>query len=158
MSLKNATLKDDDDELKFEPLSSNVFMRKIHRHLPAGSWKILYAEKDGTLAIELLATRTIISMERGLTWKQIKKILDKDRGLPEDYECPICCLNPTPAVLSTCDICGGDMCMKCFVNMFEKSCGRILCPFCRDDIGNHALSPEHCDYICAKMRKDYCIN
>jgi hypothetical protein len=158
MSLKNATLKDDDDALVFGLLTRNAFMHKLKRYLPAGSWKILYSEKDGTVAVELLASRTIISLESGLTWKQMKKILDKDRGLPENYECPICYLNPTPAVLSTCDICGGDMCMKCFVNMFEQSCGKILCPFCRDDIGNHALSPEHLAYICAKMRKDYCIN
>jgi hypothetical protein len=158
MSLKNATLKDDDDELVFGLSTRNAFMHKLKLYLPAGGWKILHGEEDGTVAIELLALRTIITLECGLTWKQMKKIFDKDRGLPEDYECPICCLNPFPAVLSTCDICGADMCMKCFVNMFEKSGGKILCPFCREDIGDHVITPEQCAYISAKMRREYCIN
>ena len=132
-------------------------MRKIHRHLPAGSWKILYSEEDGTVAIELLASRTILSLEKGLTWKQMKKLLTKNRGKTEDWECPICCLIPYPAVLSTCDICGGDMCMKCFVEMFEKSCGKILCPFCRDNIADHVLTRADVTKIVAKLKAEYCL-
>ncbi len=157
MSLTNENMKDEDDELVYIVSSRNAFMRKIFSFLPSGSFKLLYTEEYNSVCIELLASRSILILELNLTWKQIKKLLTKDRGRPEDWECPICCLNPFPMVLSTCDICGGDMCMKCFVEMFEKSCGKILCPFCRDNIGDRDLTRADVTYIVSKLKADYCL-
>mgnify|MGYP000243775507 CR=1 FL=1 len=145
----------EDDEFVYTVASRNQFMRKIFDFLPKGSFKLVYHQADNGVYIELLESKSIIVLELNLTWIQIKKLLTKHRGKPEDWECPICCLKPFPAVLSTCDICSGDMCMKCFVEMFEKSCGKILCPFCRDDIGAHDLSRLDVTRIAARLRADY---
>ena len=157
MNPTNEDLKDEDDELVYTAASRTVFMRKVFNFLPKCSFNILYNKEDNSVCVELIKFKAIMLLELNLTWKQVKKLLTKDRGKPEDWECPICCLKPNPALLSTCEICGGDMCMKCFVEMFEKSCGKILCPFCRDNIADHVLTRAVVTKRVAKLQTEYCL-
>jgi hypothetical protein len=152
MSLTNEDL---DDDVVYTGLNRNFFLRKLYDHLPKGSFKLVC--KDDNVAIELSTTRTMIFMERGETWKQMKRLLAKEHGDPTTWTCPVCFLIPCPAVLSTCDICLNSTCMKCFIEMFQSSCGKINCPFCRDDIGMEDLSPEDVTRIVKRLRADYCI-
>ncbi len=151
----NSTTTDLDDNVILSGSNRNFILRKVFDHLPRGSFKLIKA--NDTVAIELTATRSMIFLQVGETWKQIKRLLAKEHGDPNTWECPVCLLNPTPCVLSTCDICLNSTCMKCVIEMFEKSCGKIHCPFCRENIGTDDLTPKQCFHIARKMRKDHCI-
>jgi hypothetical protein len=153
----NSTTVDLDDDVVYSASTRNFILRKMFVHMPRGSFKILIRDESKAVAIELAASRTMIFLEEGETWKQIKRLLAKEHGDPNTWECPVCFQNPTPCVLSTCDICLNSTCMKCFIEMFESSCGKINCPFCRDNIGADDLTPEHCAYIARRMREDHCI-
>ncbi len=156
MSLTNVDL---DDDVIYNVSNRNFILRKLFDRMPRVFFffKIIHVAADNSEAIELHEKRTMIFVELGETWKQMKRLLAKEHGDPNTWECPVCFQNPTPAVLSTCDICMNSTCMKCFIVMFESSCGNINCPFCRDDIGAEDLTPEQCAYIARRMREDHCI-
>ncbi len=73
MNSINENSNDADDELVYTVSNRNVFMRKVSRHLPSGSFKLLYAAADDSVCIEILETRAIILLELCLTWKQTKR-------------------------------------------------------------------------------------
>ncbi len=149
----SSTTTDSDDDVIYSLSTRNFFLRKLFDHLPYGSFKIIKADDD--VCIEVASTRCMIFLQVGETWAQIKRLLAKEHGDPNTWECPVCFLNPSPAVLSTCDICLNSTCMKCFIEMFQQSRGQINCPFCRDDIGCGELTDQQLAKVVKRLRSDH---
>jgi hypothetical protein len=148
---------DADDDVVYSASTRNFFMHKLTSYMPKGSWKIVCLTADAGVVIHLIHGKAMLFLEPGETWKQMKRFLDKEHGNPDTWECPICFLTPNPLVLSTCDKCLGDICMVCSINLFEKTCGKIQCPFCRDVTGEAILTPWQAALVAASMREEHGI-
>ena len=143
----------DDNVVFVGKKNRNFICHKVFNHMPAGSFKIVCEGWDGELIITL--KNSVQFLEIGTTWKQMKRLLGNDNNDPLTYECPICCEKPDPMVLSTCDKCMNELCMKCFILAFEKTRGTVQCPWCRDITTDEKLSDEDLAFACWKMREDH---
>ncbi len=146
---------DVDDDVVYVDSNRNFICRKVYGYLPAGGFKIRGVGADGEIAMTL--KNTIVFLEIGTTWKEIKRMLDNDDKDPATWECPICCEIPERKVLSTCGTCNNELCMKCFILGFEKTRGTIQCPWCRELTTDKKLSDVDLAFICWQMRETHRI-
>lgn len=76
------------------------------------------------------------------TWKEIKRNIDtklKNMNENNKIECMICLDTECKSV--SCNKCSNFYCVLCYVEIFKKNKGIIVCPYCRYSIGMNV--PDH---------------
>jgi hypothetical protein len=114
----------DDDDVVYTTENRNFIVQKVCNFLPTGTYKLVGLK--GGIYIHLFASKVVIPLDLGDNWKKIKKWITKER--PLIWDCPICFCPPVNGEVSSCDNCMTDMCMDCFLNIFEKNFGVVSCP------------------------------
>ena len=67
------------------------------------------------------------------TWTEITKFISAAKT-PQSVGCPICVSDNTGMYI-TCNKCSGKFCGDCYLNIFTKNKGIIICPHCKDRYG-----------------------
>ena len=75
-------------------------------------------------------TMTIVD---GMTWKDIKRFINKYSENRTDFTCNIC--QEVNYALVPCNKCSNDICLRCVANIVEVNEGIIKCPYCYLETG-----------------------
>lgn len=101
---------------------------KIYRYKKSGKIELFF-EKHKTI-MTILKDNTIDEIIRNIT-----KHLNKNNI---NYICNICYNERSKSIF--CNKCSNDFCYKCYIDIFKKNQGLIICPYCRYTIGD--IIPE----------------
>jgi hypothetical protein len=90
-------------------------------------------------------TRSMIIIKCYDNWCHIKRLIDEELKPDKLPECSICFKNYTGFVhicpRMICVKCYNDYCIRCFLTLYEKNEGCIICPFCRNRTGGRVYHP-----------------
>jgi hypothetical protein len=96
---------------------------------------------DGSEIIKMIfsLTRSMILIKCYDNWCKIKRLIDEELKTDKAVECSIC-LNSYDGFVTTCPRmrcvkCYNDYCIRCFLTLYEKNEGLIICPYCRNQSG-----------------------
>ena len=125
-----------------------LFRRLIKRYLPKET-KTQFGLDENCLVVAINGKKMVVSLGCGMKWEGLKRRIDKlllGSGDGYDTECHICEDYDSKVNNSqiSCPKCANTYCMYCYIDMFKKNKGLIICPFCRYQCGSQ-LSDERID-------------
>lgn len=94
--------------------------------------KVYISSKDDSINVSLSIPIS------GTTWKIVKKRIDSAlETKASDRECTICedFDRHDDNILSSCNKCGNNFCLYCYIDIMRANKGKIVCPFCRYEFG-----------------------
>ena len=69
-------------------------------------------------------------------WKDVQRTLLRKMRPTDDCGCHICSEEFTSRNIPlSCNTCGNEFCLECYIRLFEHGQGMIICPWCRESTG-----------------------
>jgi ribosomal protein L37AE/L43A len=132
-----------------------LFKKLIKRYLPNES--IQFGVDGNNLLVAVISgKKMVITLGFGVKWDNLKRRIDKALSEDaDDKECHICEDFDSKVNNSqiSCPKCANTYCMYCYIDMFKKNKGLILCPFCRFQCGNQLSEKRIAEFLVGFMDK-----
>lgn len=135
------------------------FKQLTEQYLPKESLSFNLMIRDGGRYLQILINGRLMTVTLGynIKWEDLKRRIDKvmQMTIHEEQECQICedfggKVNNSQI---TCPKCANTYCMYCYLDMFRKNRGLIICPYCRYTCGDVLPEKRITTFLSGFMRR-----
>jgi uncharacterized Zn finger protein (UPF0148 family) len=119
------------------------FIKYIKNRFPKENIKFSIDEYTDTVQVKFIKKNIYLSFSKEKKIKEIVKYINSILYKELEDECAICFTEEIRHGRIFCTQCNGDVCILCYIKIFRRNKGIIICPFCRYTYGN----PFHANRI-----------
>ena len=144
------------DDTIVDSINIDIFIEKIRNLVPDEKIKTEIIKPAEHISIYFIDRYSTMSLQIGDSWRNVYRFIKESKGRRIEAICPICMeLKNKDSRMTTCHNCLKHECIECFITLFIKNEGLIICPYCRYTIGQK-MSQYEVKYIAdGMMNKAY---
>lgn len=118
-------------------MDASHMVELLHQHFPDLTFDISRVQKktvDEYIVITCPEERWDVTWVEGTqTWRDLLTRINKKISHKKDTECLIC--NEHASKKMSCSQCGEWYCVPCYIRLFQRGHGVVVCPYCRSSVG-----------------------